>query len=173
MNSTTDARRNTPAGLPASTRELLRQTRDQISAAEDSLVTHRSEQSDHLTIALTNGATVREIVEASGVSRAYLHRAGVPLYAGNGPSTRSIDRTTEPAERATQRTDALTKSSELRDRVSQLKAELAEAKAQRVDQVTQLLTLGLDQPTITGDAGVSAEWIRRISKRHQSGSNNG
>ena len=164
MNRSTDARRNTPAGSPASTRELLRQTRDQISAVEVSLVALRAEQSDHLTSALTNGATVREVVEASGVSRAYLHRAGLPLYAGSSPSTRSIDRTTEPAERTTHRTEALIKTSEIRDRVALLKAEVAETKAQRVEQVTQLLALDVDQPTIAGDAGVSAEWIRRISK---------
>jgi hypothetical protein len=164
MNSTTDARRNNPAGSPASTRELLHQTRDRITAAESSIAALRAEQTEQLTTALSTGATVREVVEASGVSRAYLHRAGLPLYAGSTQATRSVDRASEIPKRTAKRAAALTRSGEIRDQIAQLKTEAAEAKGKRVDQVTQLRALDVDQATIADDAGVSAEWIRRISK---------
>jgi hypothetical protein len=165
MNSTTDARRNSPAGPPAATRESLRQVRDQIAADEAIRTTLREKQATHLTQALNAGATVREVVDAAGLSRTYLHRAGLPLYAGATPAPRAANRATELASRATERGAALTKSAEIRDQVADLKSAITDAKTQRVDLVTQLLATGADQATIAADAGVSPEWIRRLAKR--------
>lgn len=165
MNSTTDARRNSPAGPPASTSENLRLVRDQITADEARRASLREEQATHLTQALNAGATVREVVDAAGLSRTYLHRAGLPLYAGATPAPRAVDRATESTSRAEERAAALTKSAELRDQVGDLKSGMTAAKAQRVDLVTQLLAAGAEQSAVAADAGVSPEWIRRLAKR--------
>lgn len=165
MNSTTDARRNTPAGSPAPIRDSLHQVRDRIVDGEADRDRLRAEQAEHLTTALDNGATVREVVDAAGLSRAYLHRPGQPLASSNA-AARAGDRSIEPADRVAARAAALAKSAEIRDQVVALKSDVAAEKGERVDLVAQLLVLEVDQAEIARDAGVSAEWIRRLAKAH-------
>lgn len=163
MNNTTDARRNTPAGTTAAIRSRLHQVRDSIVDGESSRERLRSEQAEHLVTALAHGATVREVVDAAGLSRAYLNRPGQPL-ASSTAATRASDRVTGLPEHAAARTGALEKSTQLRDRIKALKAAVTAAKAERVDLVAQLLEHEVDQTEIARDAGVSAEWIRRLAK---------
>lgn len=154
--STRDVGRSA-AGSPTPLRRQLRATRDAIAAAKIQHSELRATQFKELGAAAANGAKTKEAVAAAGLSRAYLHKAeGGPTFRG---------RSQQPtAESAAAREAALHQVSQLRDRIAKVQEGLDAGAGKRVHLVRKLLELDVDQATIAEDAGVSAEWIRRLAK---------
>lgn len=116
----------------------------------------RSTQHELVAEALSHRATVAEVAEAGGLSRAYLHRIGAHTYrqtGGAGPS-------------AGTRSRSLDQLREIRDDIQRLDSQMADVLIERDTLILQLST-HVNKRELAADAQVSQEWIRRIVTRPQ------
>lgn len=148
MSTPTRGRRSTPSASPDPRREQLRALRDSIADRADQRRTAQTARLEQAQGAAAAGAAVREIVDATGLSRAWLHRAGIRAGA-----------TKLPAEAAA----ALETAAEIRDRLAELDAVDEQQKAERRRLALELLDAGseISEKELAADAGVTAEWVRR------------
>lgn len=139
----------------------LAEVRDAIADAEARESELRSRQRDELGEALGAGATVAEVVEASGLSRAYLHRVDVPLYAPQTTHARVLRKSGE-LDPAGPREAALGAARQLRDEIEQLRAQTEAQRKERSEIVVSVTRDGAISRAVIGEAaGVSSEWIRK------------
>ena len=157
-----EPRPTTPARSPEQLRARLRELRDRIRSIEDHRRQLRLEQLEHARTALKNGATITTITEATGLSRAYLHREG--LRSGDYRLSAS------DAESAA-RSAALEHAARIRDELGGADRGALDAASSEKDERRQIIAalLEVNPPTsqkdLADDAGVSKEWIRRLAKR--------
>lgn len=121
----------------------------------------RRAQRDELGEALGAGATVAEVVEASGLSRAYLHRVEVPLYTPQTTHARALRKSgqVDPSE---PRKKALATAQGLRDEVEQLRVETEDYRRERNTLIVEAARSDdASRAAIEEAAGVSSEWIRK------------
>ncbi|UFU16107.1 hypothetical protein LQK89_17950 (plasmid) [Curtobacterium sp. C1] len=143
----------------------LAEVRDAIAADEQRESDLRRNQREHLGEALGAGATVAEVVEASGLSRAYLHRVDVPLYTPQTTHARTLRRSGE-LDPAAPRADALEAARRLRDEVAELRADTEERRRVRNELVVAASAIdGVSRAAVEDAAGVSSEWIRKLLRR--------
>ena len=108
----------------------------------------REEQLKQLRIALTHRGTIGEVAQASGLSRAYLHKIELHLQRGSVDDPATHDK-------------AIARAGEIRDQIAQLEQEAADARAER-DQVMRELGPAMSTAEIAADAGISGERARLI-----------
>jgi len=139
----------------------LAEVRDAIAAAEARESDLRSRQRDELAEALGAGATVAEVVEASGLSRAYLHRVEVPLYTPQTTHARVL-RESGKLDPAGPREVALQAARQLRDEIELIRGETADQRKKR-SELTVAIARDRDvsRAAVETAAGVSSEWIRK------------
>lgn len=152
MNISTPALRSRLRGLSATLQDI-----------DDEQRTLRDEQLEQLRIALAHCGTIKEASEASGLSRAYLHRIEMHLHRGPTPA---------PATHS----GALARAAEIRARLEQLGQASADIRAQRDDAIRDLAKSLNDEEgkgsaarrranlsaEIASDAGLTAERVRII-----------
>jgi len=140
----------------------LAEVRDEIAAADAREKDLRSTQREQLEEALGAGATVAEVVEASGLSRAYMHRVDVPLYTPQTTHARALRRSGE-LDPAGPRADALEAAQRLRDQIAELRAEDEDRRRVRNELVVAASAVdGVSRSALEDAAGVSSEWIRKL-----------
>lgn len=143
----------------------LAEVRDAIAADEAREGDLRRVQREHLGEALGAGATVAEVVEASGLSRAYLHRVDVPLYTPQTSHARALRRSGE-VDPVSPRTDALEAAERLQNEIAELRAETEERRRVRNELVVAASAIdGVSRAAVEDAAGVSSEWIRKLLRR--------
>jgi AraC-like DNA-binding protein len=135
----------TPATTDAG-RENLRAIRDRIRERAARRSAAQVRRLDSARAAIRAGATVRDVVDAAGLSRAYLHRLGI--HAPQTPRS--------PAAGA-----ALDRARAARDELAQLDVDDSQEKAARRAIALELLDDGLPERELAQDAGVTQEWVRR------------
>ncbi|MCS5524808.1 hypothetical protein NY551_18895 [Curtobacterium flaccumfaciens pv. oortii] len=139
----------------------LAEVRDEIAAAEAREKDLRSTQREQLEEALGAGATVAEVVEASGLSRAYLHRVDVPLYTPQTTHARVL-RKSGDLDPAGPREAALVAARQLRDEIELLRAETETQRKERSELTVAIASdRAISRAAIEAAAGVSSEWIRK------------
>jgi hypothetical protein len=139
----------------------LAEVRDAIAAAAAREKDLRSTQREQIEEALGAGATVAEVVEASGLSRAYLHRIDVPLYTPQTTHARVLRKSGE-LDPDGPREAALEAARQLRDEIKLVRAE---TEAQRKERSNLTVAISSDRDVSRADveaaAGVCSEWIRK------------
>jgi hypothetical protein len=139
----------------------LAEVRDAIAAAEARESDLRSRQRDELGEALGAGATVAEVVEASGLSRAYLHRVDVPLYTPQTTHARVLRKSGE-LDPAGPREAALRAVRQLRDEIESARGETEAQRKERSELTVAIASdRAVSRTAVEAAAGVSSEWIRK------------
>lgn len=116
----------------------------------------RGSQHQLVADALSHRATIAEVAEAGGLSRAYLHRVGAHerrQTEGSGSSD-------------SKRTRSLDELREIREHIQRLDSQMAGVLTERDALILQLSTHATKRE-LAADAQVSQEWIRRIVSRPQ------
>lgn len=141
-------------------RSRLRDLSTTLRGLETKRLELREEQLAHLQRAMQNRATIREAVDASGLSRAYLHRIGMHEHRGTGDDVDA-------------RTTALGRAAESRRRIEELDdgADLREERDQVIRSLHQELA-GAEKLSrrrraeisalLVEDSGLTGERVRMI-----------
>lgn len=148
MSKQPRTRQHLPAGSPDTKREEIRKLRDSIKGRAKLRRTAQTARLNQAQLAATTGTPIQNIVEATGLSRTYLHRAGI--------------RADHTANTTTANT-ALDTARQHRDTLAALDTADRKDKAQRRLLTLELLDIGagLSEKDLAADAGVTAEWVRR------------
>ena len=129
-------------------RSRLRGLSATLKNIDDEQRTLREEQLEQLRIALAHRGTIGEVAQASGLSRAYLHKIELHLQRGSIDDTAIHDR-------------AIARAGEIREAIAQLEQDAGDARAER-DQVIRELGPAMSTAEIAKDAGISGERARLI-----------
>ncbi len=148
MSQQPRARRSTPAGSPDTQRTRIRELRDSLAARTEQRRAAQASRLEAAAAAAAAGATIRDIVEAAGISRAYLHKVGIRAgerSPGGDP------------------TSALEETRRLREQLADLDATDESEKDERRRIALELIDsgAGISEKELAADAGVTAEWVRR------------
>jgi|GEM_PF-3979764 len=136
----------------AARRTRLRAITAQLRELEQTRSSLRADQLQLIRDAIGAGATIHtDVVAASGVSRAYLHKEGVrpPAVKANRPE---------------QAKELLSRISTLRDEIAQLEAKSISTALQERNELIRELRPHMLQKDLAADAQVSPEWIRLLGK---------
>ncbi|MFH8253085.1 hypothetical protein ACH3VR_22145 [Microbacterium sp. B2969] len=137
MNIDTTALRSRLRGLSATLKKI-----------DDEQRALREEQLEQLRIALAHRGTVGEVAQASGLSRAYLHKIGLHLQRRSVDDPQTHDK-------------AIARAGEIREEIAQLEQDAGNARAER-DQVIRELGTTMSTAEIAKEAGISGERARLI-----------
>lgn len=155
------ARRPTkPAGTPPPTDAELDQIRKVRSALEreqhrrDEL---RQDRLDAATRAWNLHASTSDLVDASGLSRTYLHRQSI-IYAPTAAAPLSD-------EQRRAQNEALHQVRQLRSQIDALTEHIGVLTERRQNLALALLRQGRTQTQVGAAAGLSSEWLRQLTKR--------
>lgn len=142
------SQRSTSADSPDTQRARIRELRDSLAARAEQRRAAQAGRLEAASAAAGAGATIRDIVEATGLSRAYLHKVGIRAgerLPGGDPAT------------------ALEDARRIRDQLTELDAADEKEKAERRRIALGLIDAGteISEKELAADAGVTAEWVRR------------
>lgn len=151
MTNTTASPRPTSAGAPPPL-EALTALASQIKDLEATRADTRAEQLPHIRTALVHGSSAGAAATAAGISRTYLYKAGLADVVKADPFS--------PEERA----HALEELQRLRARLNEVESDLVVKIEERI-QLIRATAGSAPGPTIAEAAGVTEEWVRRISKK--------
>ncbi len=108
----------------------------------------RAEQLEQLRNALAHRGTISEAAQASGLSRAYLHKIELHLQRGSIDAPKIHDA-------------ALARAEEIRRQIMKLEQKAVEARAER-DTIIRELGQAMSTAEIAADAGITGERARII-----------
>lgn len=148
MSQQPRVRRSAPADSRDPQRTQIRELRDRLAARTEQRRAAQAGRLEAAASAAAAGATIRDVVEATGLSRAYVHKVGIRAgdrQAGGDPRS------------------SLEEARRLRDLLTELDTLDEREKAERRRIALELLDSGaeISEKELAADAGVTAEWVRR------------